>query len=303
VRTLTEVAELRAALAPLRRAGRTIGLVPTMGAFHEGHLSLIRCARARCDVVVVSLFVNPTQFNDPRDLAAYPRDEARDEALARAEGADFLFSPPRAAIYPPGFATTVSVGGITARLEGEHRGSAHFDGVATVVTKLFNIVAPDVAFFGQKDAQQVAVIKRLVRDLDLPVAVEVCPTVREPDGLAMSSRNVHLSATDRRRARALNRALGAVADAVLAGERDPQRALEAGHSVLRAEDIQADYLELVDAGTLAPVSEATGELLALVAATVGHTRLIDNHPIHALSLDPRRDALVAAGGVLSHGRP
>src|SRR6185437_10678172 len=191
------VAELRAALVGPRRAGQTIGLVPTMGAFHDGHLSLMRRARRDCDVVVVSLFVNPAQFNDPADLERYPRDHERDRALAAELGVDHLFAPAVEEVYPPGFATTVSVSGITEALEGAHRGRAHFDGVATVVTKLFNMVSPDVAYFGQKDAQQALVIRRLVRDLDMPVRIEVCPTVRESDGLALSSRNAHLSAADR----------------------------------------------------------------------------------------------------------
>ena len=178
-----------------------------MGALHDGHLSLIRRARATCDEVVVSLFVNPAQFNEASDLAAYPRDEARDGALAAEAGVDLLFAPALAEVYPPGFATTVHVGGVTETLEGEHRGVAHFDGVATVVTKLLNMVGPDVAFFGQKDAQQALVIRRLVRDLDLPVRIEVCPTVREADGLALSSRNVHLRGADRERALALRDAL------------------------------------------------------------------------------------------------
>src|ERR1700759_3865173 len=175
------VAELRAELLEPRRAGRRIGLVPTMGAFHDGHLSLMRRARRDCAVVVVSLFVNPTQFNDPADLNGYPRDPERDGALAAEIGVDYLFVPSSEEVYPPGFATTVSVRGVTDTLEGAHRGRAHFDGVATMVTKLFNMVSPDVAYFGQKDAQQAVVIQQFVRDLNIPVAIEICPTVREPD--------------------------------------------------------------------------------------------------------------------------
>jgi pantoate--beta-alanine ligase len=200
MRTIRTVAALRGELTPLRRAQRTIGLVPTMGALHKGHLSLIRRALEVCDVTVVSLFINPAQFNEPADLDRYPRDEARDTALAAELGVDYLFAPSRAEVYPPGFATSVSVAGVSAGLEGEYRGASHFDGVATVVTKLLNMVSPDVAFFGQKDAQQVVVIRRLVRDLDLPVRVEVCPTIRSADGLALSSRNALLSASERRRA-------------------------------------------------------------------------------------------------------
>jgi pantoate--beta-alanine ligase len=206
MRTLRTVAELKAALAQPRRSGRRIGLVPTMGALHQGHLSLIRRAHDECDEVVVSLFVNPPQFNQSSDLAAYPRDEYRDALAAADAGADYLFAPTAAEVYPDGFATTVTITGITELLEGVHRGREHFDGVATVVSKLFNIVAPDVAYFGQKDAQQTVVIRRLVRDLNMPVQIEVCPTVREPDGLAMSSRNARLDAGERQRATALHQA-------------------------------------------------------------------------------------------------
>ncbi len=277
------VAGLRAELLEPRRAGRTIGLVPTMGAFHEGHLSLMRRARRDCDVVVVSLFVNPAQFNDAGDLGAYPRDPDRDAELATEVGVDYLFAPPVDEIYPPGFATTVSVAGVTATLEGTHRGRAHFDAVATVVTKLFNIVSPDVAYFGQKDAQQAVVIRRLVRDLNIPVAIEVCPTVREADGLAMSSRNVHLSPADRARATALHRALIAAAAAVRAGERDPGAARDLALVELARAEIEPDYLELVSADTMAPLDRIDREALAVLAAPVGGTRLIDNEPIHPSS--------------------
>ncbi|HUJ34236.1 MAG TPA: pantoate--beta-alanine ligase [Solirubrobacteraceae bacterium] len=273
------VAELRAELLEPRRAGRRIGLVPTMGAFHEGHLSLMRRARRDCDVVVVSLFVNPAQFNDAGDLDAYPRDPDHDAALAAGVGVDYLFAPSVDEVYPSGFATEVSVAGVTEPLEGAHRGRAHFDGVTTVVTKLFNMVGPDVAYFGQKDAQQAAVIRRLVRDLDIPVAIEVCPTVREADGLAMSSRNMHLSPADRVRATALHRALRAAQDAVSAGERDPGAARERALAELTAVSIEPEYVELVSADTLAPVDRIAGDVLAVLAAVVGGTRLIDNQPI------------------------
>jgi pantoate--beta-alanine ligase len=282
------VAELRAALREPRRSGWTIGLVPTMGAFHEGHLSLMRRARRDCDVVVVSLFVNPAQFNDPADLERYPRDRPRDEALAAEIGVDHLFAPAVNEVYPPGFATTVSVAGITETLEGAHRGRAHFDGVATVVTKLFNIVGPDVAYFGQKDAQQALVIRRLVRDLDMPVRVEVCPTVREADGLALSSRNAHLSPTDRARATALHRALSAVQDAVSAGERDPDVLQARALAVLASEGIDPDYLKLVSPDTLVPVTQIEDDFLAVLAAHVGETRLIDNQLIQP-SLNHERE--------------
>jgi pantoate--beta-alanine ligase len=282
------VAELRTALLEARRAARTIGLVPTMGAFHEGHLSLMRQARRDGDVVVVSLFVNPAQFNDPADLEGYPRDHERDEALAAELGVDHVFAPAAEEVYPPGFATTVSVAGITEMLEGAHRGRAHFDGVATVVTKLFNMVGPDVAYFGQKDAQQALVIRRLVRDLDMPVRIEVCPTVREADGLALSSRNAHLSPADRRRAAVLHRALAAVQAAVSAGERDAATLRERAHAELEAAAIEPDYFELVSTDTLAPVSRIDGAVLAVLAAHVGGTRLIDNQLIQP-SLNHHRE--------------
>jgi pantoate--beta-alanine ligase len=277
--TLRTVGDARAAVAQARRAGASIGLVPTMGAFHEGHLSLMRRAREQCDRVVVSLFVNPAQFSEQADLDGYPRDEGRDAALAAAAGADILFAPPVEQVYPPGFATTVSIAGLTESLEGAHRGRGHFDGVATVVTKLFNVVSPDVAYFGQKDAQQVAVIRQLVRDLDLPVRIEACPTVREPDGLAMSSRNVRLSGTERERATALHRALAAARESVATGERDAAAVRTAAIAALASAGIEPDYVELVSADTLVPVRRIEGEVLALVAARVGATRLIDNATI------------------------
>jgi pantoate--beta-alanine ligase len=276
MRTLRTVSEMRAALAQPRRTGARIGLVPTMGAFHAGHLSLMARAREDCDEVVVSLFVNPAQFNDGGDLDAYPRDEDRDAALAAEAGVDFLFAPPVAEVYPDSFSTAVAVGGLTESLEGAHRGRGHFDGVTTVVTKLFNMVGPDVAYFGQKDAQQVSVIRRLVRDLDLPVRIEVCPIVREPDGLAMSSRNVHLTGAERRRALSLHQALEAAASAVADGEHDPVIVRAAALSKLEAAGAAVEYFELVSAETLAPVSELDRPALALVAARIGNTRLIDN---------------------------
>ncbi len=277
--TICGIAELRDALAGPRRGGRRIGLVPTMGAFHDGHLALMRRARADCDVVVVSLFVNPAQFNDPDDLEAYPRDAGRDARLAEENVVDYLFAPEADEIYPPGFATTVSVAGISRPLEGEHRGEDHFAGVATVVTKLLNIVAPDVAYFGQKDAQHVLVIRRLVRDLDIPVAIEVCPTVREPDGLAMSSRNRRLSEAEREQARSLSQALAAVREALEAGERDPASARATALAELTRSGIEPEYLELVTPDTLEPLASLNGEVLAVVAARVGTTRLIDNELI------------------------
>jgi pantoate--beta-alanine ligase len=278
VRTVRTVRELREALAPERRAGRSIGLVPTMGAFHDGHLSLIRRAREQCDVVVVSLFVNPAQFGPGEDLEAYPRDEARDAELAAAEGVDLLFAPPVEEVYPDGFDTSVAVGGLTEVLDGapEQRGSGHFAGVVTVVTKLFNMAGPDVAYFGQKDAQQALVIRRLVRDLDIPVRIEVCPTVRDGDGLALSSRNAYLSPAERDRALGLSRALRAAEAAVESGRIDARAVLEAARGELDAAGIDPEYLELRSASDLSPVERVNGSTLLAVAARVGRARLIDN---------------------------
>lgn len=274
------VSETRAALVQARRRGSKIGLVPTMGAFHEGHLSLMRRARAECELVVVSLFINPAQFNDPADLQAYPRDERLDATLAAEAGVDLLFVPAAQEIYPAGFAARVSVGPVGETLEGEHRGPEHFDAVSTVVLKLLNIVRPDAVYFGQKDAQQTAVVKRLVRDLDVPVSVEVSPTVRAPDGLALSSRNARLSPSERVRATALYRALLAAEQAIASGERDPGAAARAGRSELRSSGIEPDYFELVDPQTFAPVRALRGDVLAVVAASLQGARLIDNLVIH-----------------------
>jgi pantoate--beta-alanine ligase len=278
-RALRGADELREALAPARREGRTIGLVPTMGFLHEGHVSLLRAARAECDVVVMSLFVNPTQFGPNEDLDRYPRDEERDLRLAGEAGVDLVFAPEATALYPDGFATAVEVGGgLTSVLDGDpaRRGPGHFRGVTTIVAKLFNIVGPDVAYFGQKDAQQAAVIKRMVRDLDFPVRVAVMPTVREDDGLAMSSRNVYLEPADRARAVALSRALAAAEQQAIA--RDSLDAgLDAARVELAAASIEPEYLEARDAETLEPVEGLTGRpILVAVAATVGGARLIDN---------------------------
>ncbi len=293
MRTLRTVAELKAALAQPRREGRRIGLVPTMGAFHDGHLALMRRARSECDEVVVSLFVNPTQFNEGSDLAAYPRDEERDAVIAAEQRVDYLFAPQVDEMYPPGFATTVSVGRIAEVLEGAYRGRSHFDGVATVVTKLFTIVAPDVAYFGQKDAQQTMIIKRLVRDLNLPLEIEVCPTVREPDGLAMSSRNLRLSPDERRRATALSRSLGAAQALVAAGETDVPTIVAAARAELDDQLLQTDYFQIVDPATLEPLNRIDGQALALVAARVGQIRLIDNQ---TLSTSPTSSRPPVAAG-------
>jgi pantoate--beta-alanine ligase len=282
MKALRTVADLRAALNGPRRAGRSIGLVPTMGALHEGHLSLIRRARAQCDQVVVTLFVNPAQFNDQHDLASYPRDEAQDAVLAAEAGADILFAPAPGEVYPRGFATTVAVDEISAPLEGAQRGPAHFAGVATVVTKLLNMAQPDVAYFGQKDAQQVAVIRRVVRDLDIPVRIEVGETIREPDGLALSSRNARLREADRRRALALRRGLDAVRACHAAGERDATILAAIGRAAMAELDVEPEYLELVIPDTFAPVHSVGDEpVLVAVAARVGDVRLIDNDILDA----------------------
>ncbi len=273
-------ADLREALAPERRGGKTIALVPTMGYLHEGHLSLLRAARGRCDVVVMSLFVNPTQFGPGEDLATYPRDEARDAQLAREAGVDLVYAPVADEVYPEGFATAVEVdGGLTEVLEGapEARGPGHFRGVTTVVAKLLNTVRPDVVFFGQKDAQQAVVIRRMARDLDFEVEVVVLPTVREPDGLAMSSRNAYLSDAERRRATALSRALRAAESVAASGEARVDAALAAARAELERAGIEPEYLEARDAETLAPATSLNGRpVLLAVAARVGEARLIDN---------------------------
>lgn len=277
MRTLRTVADVRAAVRAVRADGGTVGLVPTMGALHDGHLSLLRRADAACDLVVMSLFVNPTQFDEAGDLAAYPRDEETDARLAADAGCDVLFAPPVDEVYPDGFCTTVVVDGpLTTTLEGAHRGAAHFHGVTTVVTKLLNMVGPDIAYFGQKDAQQALVVRRLVRDLDLPVTVEVCPTVREPDGLARSSRNVRLQGADRERALALSRALRAAEQAVAAGERDARAVAATARAAMTPFAVDPEYLAVVDPETLVPRTEIDGETLVAVAARVGEVRLIDN---------------------------
>jgi pantoate--beta-alanine ligase len=249
-----------------------------MGAFHDGHLSLIRAAREENATVVVSLFVNPAQFGPSEDFGAYPRDEGKDLGDAEAEGVDILFAPPVEEVYPDGFDTSVEVGGLTDTLEGDpkHRGREHFLGVTTVVTKLFNMAQPDRAYFGQKDAQQALVIRRLVRDLDIPVEIRVCPTVREHSGLAMSSRNAYLSDEERERAAAISKALRAAEQAVSHGELDAGKVLAAARAELDAVRIEPEYLELRSAEDLTPVERVNGSTLLAVAARVGRARLIDN---------------------------
>jgi pantoate--beta-alanine ligase len=278
MRTARSVAEVRDALSSARREGARVGLVPTMGALHDGHLSLIREARRTCDVVVASLFVNPAQFGPGEDLDAYPRDEARDAELLEAEGVDVLYAPAAEDVYPDGFATAVEVSGLTEILDGdpERRGPGHFRGVTTVVAKLFNVVGPQVAFFGQKDAQQALVLRRMARDLDFPVEVEVLPTVRDPDGLAMSSRNRYLSADERARAAGLHRALERARQAAAAGA-SVSDALEAAREQLAGDGIEPEYVEARYVEDLAPAQSFNGRpILIALAARIGSARLIDN---------------------------
>jgi pantoate--beta-alanine ligase len=279
MRTVTTKEALREALREPRRAGRSIGLVPTMGALHEGHLSLIRAGRDRCDVVVVTLFVNPAQFGPEEDLDAYPRNLNRDAELAAEHGADLMFTPSVEEMYGGGVATAVEVTELTEVLCGapEDRGSDHFRGVTTVVAKLLNIAQPNIAFFGQKDAQQAIVIRRMVEDLDFPVRIDVEPTVREPDGLAMSSRNRYLSAGERERALALSAALDAAEAVAASGESSVDSILDAARARLAEAGIDPEYLEARDAEDLSPVESLNGRpILVAVAARIGRARLIDN---------------------------
>lgn len=291
MRTVRTVDELRAMLVTARREGLRIGLVPTMGALHEGHLTLIRRARECCDVVVVSLFVNPSQFNESSDLERYPRREADDAQLAADAGADILFAPSVEEVYPQGFATSVEVLGMTERLEGASRGAAHFRGVATVVTKLLCMTLPDVAFFGQKDAQQLVVIRRLAADLNLPIEIETVSTVREADGLAMSSRNALLSPDERKRALALPAALNAAHELLSAGELSPAALIDAAHEAMRPFDVRPEYIALVDPDTFEPLEHAlAADALLVLAARVGSVRLIDNATLqpHLAQPTPRQ---------------
>jgi pantoate--beta-alanine ligase len=276
MQVLSTVHEMRAACRAVRKSGQSLALVPTMGALHTGHIALVRAARAKCDVVAASIFVNPTQFGPNEDFSKYPRTFEKDCALLEAEGVALLFAPQSEEMYPKGASTFVEVEGVGDRLDGRSR-PGHFRGVATVVAKLFHIVGPHKAFFGQKDAAQVAVLRSMVRDLNFPLDLVVCPTVREPDGLALSSRNRYLSAEERGRALVLSRALNVIAAAYGAGQKDVARLLEAGHSVLATEpDVRIDYLEIVNADTLLPLTEAVPGALVAVAAYLGATRLIDN---------------------------
>lgn len=258
------------------RAAGSLGFVPTMGALHEGHISLVRAARERCEHVVASVFVNPTQFGPSEDLSTYPRDLEGDRAKLEAAGCDALFTTTKGEMYPPGFSTWVRVeGSLTETLCGATR-PGHFRGVTTVVLKLLSIVAPSDAFFGEKDRQQLIVLERMVRDLNLPVEVHGCPIVREPDGLALSSRNAYLDADERQRALALSRGLRAAQAAFAGGERDPRRLEALVREQLDAASAKADYVSAVDPATLAPESEAGAGTILAVAAFLGKTRLIDN---------------------------
>jgi len=272
----TSIDEMRAASRSALRAGKRVGLVPTMGALHEGHLSLVRAAQVSSDVVAVSIFVNPTQFGPNEDLAKYPRSFERDCQMLEREKVDVVFAPSVEEMYPMGAVTWVTVEGLSEKLDGKSR-PGHFRGVTTVVLKLFHIVEPDRAFFGQKDAAQVAVIRRMVRDLNLPVEIVVCPIVREPDGLAMSSRNAYLSPEERKRALVLRRSLERVRKLVDAGQTDAAQLVAAGREEFGREiDVRLDYFEIVNPETLDPVPDISGGALLAVAAYVGTTRLIDN---------------------------
>ncbi len=272
---VTNVSDLREALAATRREGKTIGLVPTMGALHEGHLSLVRASRVECGLTVVTIYVNPSQFGPKEDLAHYPRTLEKDLELL-AGLADLVFAPCDEEVYPPGYATWVEVGSLSQPLEGVCR-PGHFRGVATIVLKLFTMVAPDVAYFGQKDYQQALVIRRMAADLNLPLAIRVCPIVREADGLAMSSRNRYLSPDERRRTAVLFQSLQLAADMVAQGERDAGKIAERmRQTILAAGPSQIDYIALADPETLEPVETIRGPTLAALAVKIGATRLIDN---------------------------
>jgi pantoate--beta-alanine ligase len=273
---LHTIAETRATCARIRLAGKTLGLVPTMGALHQGHLSLVHAAQTSCDAVAVSIFVNPTQFGPKEDFASYPRTMEEDCRTLEAAGVDVVFAPSVQEMYPSGASTFVEVTGLSDRLDGASR-PGHFRGVATVVTKLLNIFTPDHAFFGQKDAAQVAVLRKMVGDLRFAVQLVVCPTVRETDGLAMSSRNRNLSEEQRRQALALSRALFAVQELVQKGEHESARLLTKALSVLAEESaVEVDYCRIVDPDTLEDIPDVSKGALVAVAARVGTTRLIDN---------------------------
>jgi pantoate--beta-alanine ligase len=283
MKRIATIAEMKAACRQETRNGKTLGFVPTMGALHEGHLSLVRASKARCDVTAVSIFVNPLQFGPAEDLDKYPRTMERDTALLEQLGADLLFTPGVEEMYPPGAQTYVLVEGLSNKLDGASR-PGHFRGVATVVAKLFEVVRPDFAFFGQKDAAQVAVLRKLVNDLDMDVEVVVCPIVREKDGLAMSSRNAYLTSEQRQQATVLYRSLLRVQAAVDHGERDSAKLIEIGKQVIANETgAKLDYFAIVDRDTLELVADVSCGALVAVAAYIGSTRLIDNILVTASS--------------------
>jgi pantoate--beta-alanine ligase len=276
LKIFTTIDEMRNASRAVRGAGKRLGFVPTMGALHAGHLSLVQTAKASCDVVAASIFVNPTQFGPTEDLEKYPRSFERDCEQLEREGVALIFAPSVEEMYPKGAVTWVTVEGLSDKLDGRSR-PGHFRGVTTVVAKLFHIVEPDAAFFGQKDAAQVAIIRRMVRDLNLPVAIVACPIVREADGLAMSSRNAYLTPEQRRQALVLHRSLLRVQQLVEAGKRDVAQLVAAGREEFAGESaVRIDYLEIVDPDTLATVADVSEGALVAVAAYVGGTRLIDN---------------------------
>jgi pantoate--beta-alanine ligase len=270
------IEEMRAACRLVRGSGRRLGFVPTMGALHEGHLSLVRAGRASCGAVAASIFVNPTQFGPKEDLAKYPRNFERDCQLLEKEGVEVLFAPSVEEMYPAGSVTWVTVEGLSERLDGRSR-PGHFRGVTTVVAKLFHIVEPDAAFFGQKDAAQVTIIRRMVQDMNFAVEIVACPIVREADGLAMSSRNVYLNSDQRKQALVLHRSLLRVRKMWEGGERDAARLAAGGREEMAGEKtVRLDYFEIVDASNLDAVADVVGGALVAVAAWVGETRLIDN---------------------------
>jgi pantoate--beta-alanine ligase len=276
MRTCTTIDEMRAASRAARQQGRRLGLVPTMGALHHGHLSLVRAAHACCDLVAVSIFVNPAQFGPNEDLAKYPRTFERDCDLLTQEKVDLVFAPTVEEMYPKGSETWVTVEELSNRLDGRSR-PGHFRGVTTVVSKLFHIVEPDVAFFGQKDAAQVAIVRRMVRDLDIPVEIVACPTVREPDGLAMSSRNAYLNPQQRKQAVVLHRSLMRVKKLAEEGEHSSAKLIAAAHDEFASESsVRIDYFEIVNPDRLDPVEDVSKGALVAVAAYIGTTRLIDN---------------------------
>jgi pantoate--beta-alanine ligase len=276
MRICNTIEEMRSACRAACGAGKRLGFLPTMGALHEGHLSLVRAAKASCHAVAASIFVNPTQFGPNEDLAKYPRSFERDRELLEREGVEFLFAPSVEEMYPAGAVTWVTVEGLSAKLDGRSR-PGHFRGVTTVVAKLFHIVEPDAAFFGQKDAAQVAIIRRMAADLSFPVEIVACPIVREPDGLAMSSRNAYLNPQQRKQALLLHRSLLRAQKSWEAGERNAGKLVAAAQEEFAAEEsVRVDYLEAVDPATLDPVENVANGALVAVAAFVGQTRLIDN---------------------------